>query len=254
MDNRTVQTLGVILDDQLPIRLQMVDTPLDHLELFHSPWPELLVETGEVLREGHRTSGEIDENVSIPDRAGNRVQRIVSLTEAAHFFHVRRAGERAIKFVRPGMVLALYASGKPAVVVFAQERTAMPADIVKSANAALLVTHDDHAGIGDVANKIVAGAGNLVRAAGAEPHIEMDCLHLALKPVWIGVVALRKRSGFGDSEFGARVGIRGGHLVTLNELNLTRAALSIFLSPHSCRSLRSGPRRDAFPSRTDTGC
>src|SRR5258708_6758275 len=110
------------------------------------------------------------------------------------------------------MVLALYASGKPAVVVFAQERTAMPADIVKSANAALLVTHDDHAGIGDVANKIVAGAGNLVRAAGAEPHIEMDCLHLALKPIGVGVVALRQRGCFRKSDFRTRIRIERGHL------------------------------------------
>src|SRR6185437_14762845 len=110
------------------------------------------------------------------------------------------------------MILALDSTIKPSLLLFAKQSSAMPADIVKSANAALLVASYDYAGIGDVADKVVAGVWYLARASSAKPHVEVNGFHLALEPFRISVITLRQCGGFRNRKFGARVGILGLHL------------------------------------------
>src|SRR5690242_11681600 len=103
---------------------------------------------------------------------------------------MRRVGQRAIQPVGPGMILALNSPGELPFLILAQQRAAMAADIVKSANISPLVPRDDDAGVGDAAHEVVAGIGNLGGAPGAKPHIKVNSLHLALEPLRIGVIAL----------------------------------------------------------------
>src|SRR5215467_5321869 len=96
------------------------------------------------------TRGKIDEDMSIPHRGSNGIQRIIGFAEALHFFHVRRIGQRAIKFIGPCVILALNAAGKLAFFLLAEHGAAMPADIVESANIVLVVARDDYAGVGEL--------------------------------------------------------------------------------------------------------
>ncbi len=72
---------------------------------------------------------------------------------------------------------------------------------------AFFVARDDHAGIGKLAQKIIARFGNLAGASSAEPHVKVDGFHLALEPCRISVITLRQRHGFRDGDFRASVGI-----------------------------------------------
>src|SRR5215472_13585556 len=103
--------------------------------------------------------------MAAPDRARYGVQRIIRLAEAGDLLHVRRIGQSAVELVSPGMVRTLDASGELAFVLGAQQRAAMAADVVERADLSLLVAGDDHAGVAEVAEKVIARIRNLRCAA-----------------------------------------------------------------------------------------
>src|SRR5437016_9999952 len=154
-----------------------------------------------MLGEGNWLGREINEDVAVPDFGGDPIKRIVSLTKTTYFFHVRRPQQRAIQLVGPGVVSTLNAAVECACLFLAQQGATMPADIMKSSDATLIVTHNDDAGIGNAPEKIVARIRNLLRASGTQPHIEVDGLYLVLKMIRIRVVSLRKRRCLRDSDF-----------------------------------------------------
>src|SRR5579864_664463 len=121
----------------------------------------------------------------VPFSGRDGVQRIVGLAEALHFFHVRRLGQCAIELVGPGVILALNASRELAFFLLAEHGAAMATDVVESSDVAVVIARDDHAGICKLTQKIISRIGNLAGSSGAEPHVKMDCLHLALEPCWI---------------------------------------------------------------------
>src|SRR5215471_6264703 len=121
------------------------------------------------------------------------------------------------------MVRALDSSRELAFVLCAQQRPAMAADVMKCADRALVIARDDHAGIADFANKIVAWIGNLSHASGAQPHVKVNGFYLTLEPCGVGVVALRKGRGFRNRDFRASVGISVRHQTTLQNLVIGRS-------------------------------
>jgi len=78
----------------------------------------------------------IDEDVPVPLSTSDCVEWIVSLTKALHFFHVRSVGQRAIKLVGPGVILALNPSSELAFFLLAEHGAAMAADVVECADSA----------------------------------------------------------------------------------------------------------------------
>src|SRR6478672_5959010 len=119
MHDGTVQAFRVSLDDQLPICFQVVNAAFDHLKFGHAPRLKLAVESGKMLLKRNWARRKIDENMPVPNRRGNCVERIVGLMEALYFFHMRRISQRAIEFVSPCVILALNASGELAFLLLA---------------------------------------------------------------------------------------------------------------------------------------
>src|SRR5258708_37913765 len=158
-----------------------------------------------MMGEGNRPCRKLDEEVTIPNSGRNSIQGIISFAKARYFFHVWGVGECAVELVCPRVVGALYTSGKLAGVIIAKQRAAVTADIVKSADAALLVAQDDDAGIRNLADEVIAGLRNLLRSSSAQRHVEVDAFRLTLKPSGVDVVALRQRGRVGEGDFGTRV-------------------------------------------------
>src|SRR5438874_8230726 len=119
MDNWTVQALGIILDNELPVGPQMIDTPLHHLEFFHSPRTKFLIEPREVFGEGNWPVRKIDEDVAIPNRGSHSIPRIVGLAKALDFLHVRSGGRSAIEPGGPAVIAALDAPADSARLLLA---------------------------------------------------------------------------------------------------------------------------------------
>src|SRR5262249_5805804 len=110
------------------------------------------------------------------------------------------------------VVLALDAPGKLTLFILAEQRAAMPADIVEGANNILLVARDDDAGIAEIPDEIVARVRDLLRPSGTQPHVKVDGLHLTLEPCRVSVITLWQGHRFSSGDCGTRVGIKRGHL------------------------------------------
>src|ERR1700722_17973658 len=137
----------------------------------------------------------IDENVAVPIARVQLVERVI-LTPEDHGIHMRRAQQASVQPIGPAMVGTLNASSEIALRAGAQARAAVAADIIKSLNAAGIVSHYDDAFAGDLAEKVIAGVGNGIRAARADPIFEKELFHLVTEERVVGVVA--RRQCFGD--------------------------------------------------------
>ena len=123
---------------------------------------------------------------------------------------VRRGQEPAVEVVRPGMVRTLErpAEVRARWVVVEELRAPMRAQVVERPKLAVPVAHDEHRLAHDVADEVVARAGDLVRAADAHPAAEEESLALLVGHGRAGVV------GAGEGGAGAPV-LLGGRPWTL---------------------------------------
>src|SRR5262249_33088073 len=123
MDDRAVKTFGVVLHDELPVGLDGVDTPLDELEILHSPRAELRPQTREMLLEREGALGKVDEDVTVPEVRGDPLERVILDSEAIDLIHVGSADEASIQCVGPGVVRALDPPRKLPLRLLAKERS-----------------------------------------------------------------------------------------------------------------------------------
>ena len=135
---------------------------------------------------------QIDEDVSVPNVAGDGPKGIRGPIEAGDVVHLRRRQQAAVETVGPGVIRALDAAVKGAVMLQAQLRPAMAADVVKGPDRSISRAHDQHARAGDIAPYERAGGGQLIGAPGRHPHLGEHALHLEREPRRIGVGARRQ--------------------------------------------------------------
>jgi hypothetical protein len=63
---RAVQALVVVLDDQLPVRLHVVDDPMPATELLHLPRTELVREIRQLGGQRRGRTGHVEKDVAVP--------------------------------------------------------------------------------------------------------------------------------------------------------------------------------------------
>jgi len=99
-------------------------------QLSHRPRAELADERGERLLEGLGLQGETDEDTALPDGHRHGLERVVVRAEGLHLIHERRADERTIERIGPGVVGALNGLGELALWLGEQPRPAVSAHVV----------------------------------------------------------------------------------------------------------------------------
>ena len=124
-------------------------------------------------------------------------------------------------------------AGQLSLVRVAQARAAVAADVVEGGDAAVCAGQHDDLGIAHLAQEVASGRGELLRAAGAQPHVEMDPLHLELEVLRVGVVA-RGQGGHPRRHLRPDVGVRAFHAPAI-------------IAGHGRGSL-GGPRLDRPPA------
>src|SRR4029450_123650 len=112
MQVRAVEALVVVLDDQLPVRLDVIDDAVAQTEILHAPRSEFTGKVGELGRERLWARIEIEEDVSVPLLRADAVQRVVLTSEVGHLVHVRRANQSAVEVIGPRVIRALDAVAK----------------------------------------------------------------------------------------------------------------------------------------------
>ena len=202
MKIRTVEALVVVQDDQLPVRLHVVDDAPAETEVGDLPRREAFRQIQELRAQSGPPNlprlnvphllyrphlPQQDEDVPVPHVAAGPVQRVVVPAEIRR--HVRRCEEASLETVRPVVIRALDAIGEMPLGLLAQPRAAMTADVEQRVNRARPVARDDDALVAERAREVVAGVRNLIGAPGADPAVEIEPLELGAIKVRIGVEA-----------------------------------------------------------------
>src|SRR5690242_2148747 len=103
---------------------------------------------------------------------------VVALIETCSLVHIARRKELPIQAVCPGVVRALDRAGKMAALLGTHLCSTMPADVEKCPCPRTTIPHDDQALVADPGEHIIAGLGDLVRSADADPLLIKNALCL----------------------------------------------------------------------------
>ncbi len=170
-----MQALVVVVDHDLPVRLDVVDDRVRDAQLLEVPVAAVvgrvalrapIEERAEVLRFLRRAH----EDETVPHVHRDRVQRVAGAIEALAGLHVRGADERPRRVEGPRVVRALdHTRLRVARTRVAQPRPAMRADVEEPADRRVPPSDDDHALRADLAGDQVPGGGELLLSADADP-------------------------------------------------------------------------------------
>ena len=106
VNGSAVVTLVEVLDDDLPIRFNLVLLPLTDGQPIGLVGCEHAGEVADLLIQGRRDSVEVDEEPAAPGVDGNRYQRVVALVEAEQAGEARGGPQRAVEAIGPRVVRA----------------------------------------------------------------------------------------------------------------------------------------------------
>ena len=120
VDRRAVVALHEVLDDELPVRLDVVDDPatdgqridLVVVEVGHlAEAVDHLLQHG--LLEGRRLVGQADPDVAQPFPQVHLLQSVLVPVDVRHLGQIRCGDELSVEIVGPGVVRALEGPGRP---------------------------------------------------------------------------------------------------------------------------------------------
>ena len=195
VDGGAVVALHEVLDDELPVRPDVVGDPpadpevLDAVALEGAEVPEPL---DDLLQDGRlerrRVARQAHPQVAEPFPHGDRRQAVVDPVDVGHLGEVRRRDELAVEVVGPRVVRALEgALGLPRLLR-AEPRAPVPTDVEVGLRLTLAVARQQHALTPDGHRPEGPGAGQLAGTGGTEPRLLEDVLLLRREEPCVRVV------------------------------------------------------------------
>lgn len=191
MHLRAVITLAVIVEEKLPIGLDLVDALMDRPQLGEPPGFELAREARQGFLERDRIRGEIHEQQALPVGDGRRFEPVLLRIEAGDLGHVGRGAQAAVQPVGPGVVRTLKGMAELAVGGEAEAAAAVAAEVVEGADRSIVLigAADDHDALPvQLEQEEAAGRGELRDVAGEEPGAVKDPLALGAEDLLGGEV------------------------------------------------------------------
>ena len=250
MHGAAVVALVVVLDDDLPVREDVVRDAPGRAEVLERIVPGPLRDAAELVDEGPGR-GQVDENEAAPGMDGRRVERELLLPEAVALAQERRDPELAVEPVRPCVIRAPDGPPEPSVrggwlrrrrrVLQDQPGPAVTADVVEGAEVAVPAADDQQPFAGDVDVEVVAGGSQRLRSAHEEPFAVEDRLGLSREPLG-GAVGLPGK--------GSHRAWCGGHVLG-GPFNLTNSHLPS--KSHLCRYTATPGRKESTPNNHGSG-
>ena len=153
---------------------------------------------------GHRRGIIVQRQIdpALIDFAADAGKAQLVAVEAGRAFHMRRGGKPPVNAICPGMVGA----GEPAgiAVAFDQPHHPVPAGVGMRPHRAVLATDKDHRLRAKFVSHIIAGRGNLVHPAGAQPALAKNLFLFARENLGSVIQALRRRRSLGKRARGER--------------------------------------------------
>src|SRR5262249_21429099 len=213
MDGGTVEALVVVLDEDLPVGLQLRHGLPRGAQLVHLPrlvHQRLVALRLELVADTILGRAEVDEHEPLPhvdlhrpEREGRAVELVLA--------DERRADQLPVVRIAPGVVRTLdRALRVPVRLGVADPTAAMAAHVVETVELPVLAADDEDALADDVDREEVPRLGRLVGASGVEPLPEEDLFALELEDLGSVVVAAGKSRA---------TGARHGQYVTIVTLH-----------------------------------
>ena len=189
MQVRAVQALVVVLDDQLPVGLDVVDDALAEPQVLHAPRRGT---SPAAVRAASRAAAafgvEVEEDVAVPTSACDAMQRIVRPcgSAAPRPCAARRSAGRRGRRSRRDTGTGCCRRTSPSLRCRAACRDAGRRCGTRA--RVRRVARDDDALAEQLADDELSGPLDLLVAPGADPHASRTAVHLALEVAAIGVV------------------------------------------------------------------
>jgi len=181
---RAVVALAVVLEDDLPVRLDHVVDLVRDLGPRNGVRRHLAADGGQRLREVRRIVGQRDEEQSCRVLERDRLQAEFAPVNAELLLAVEN--QRPVQLVGPAVIGADHAVAI-AVFLAAQDRSAVATHIVEGADDAVAAAHDQHLGVTDLPGQEVAGLGHLEAVADENPVPVENPLQIGLEHRRVGV-------------------------------------------------------------------
>ena len=183
VDARTVVALGVVLDEDLPVRGDVVDLARGAPQRREVESSEDLHEIVEVVEERLGVRVQREEDEALPGLAPHLGQRVVGRVEALQVVGVLRLQQRAVRCVDPGVVraddlLRLAAVGLAVERPLDQRGAAVPAGVDEGVEHVVFAARDDHLFAGELQEAVGADVRRLLLATDAAPLMAEDLLGL----------------------------------------------------------------------------
>ncbi len=195
VDGGAVVALHEVLDDELPVRLDVVDDPPADLEVRHVVVLDGLhvAQPGadradDLVLEGRRILGQADPYVPEPFAYPHAHQAVLGTADVRHPGEVGRGDQLAVQVVRPGVVRALEGPLDLAGLLGTELGAAVPADVEEGANGFVARAGDEDALAAHVHRLEGTRLGKLRGARDAGPHRLEDVLLLLGEDPGIDVV------------------------------------------------------------------
>jgi hypothetical protein len=171
MDLGTVIALVIVLNDDLPVRLDDIVVTDGGDEPFALVGGEEIAEVANVFLEGRPPSRRVDEQPSLPFGHVDRLQRIVDAIEVLPVAEVGCSLEGAVQAVNPCVIRAFDDCARHASSLFQELVAPMPANVEEPAESPRQVAHQEHALGADPDCLSVSGSCQVDGSADAYPGL-----------------------------------------------------------------------------------
>src|SRR5215212_2846781 len=187
VDGGAVVTLVVVLDEYLPVSLDLVAAPGDRHELAGAMVPDHLPQIAHVLLEGRRVPARVREQPPLPLGDPGRHERVIGPVEAGTTAETRSPLQAPVQPIRPSMIRA---ADEPAARRLAHPKELVPpvtAHVVEGSQVPRLVPREKYRLMAERHRAAVARAAQVLRTADAHPTPVEEVLHLPIEHRNVGV-------------------------------------------------------------------
>ena len=214
VDRRAVVALAVVVEEELPVGLHLVDRPVGRGEVGDPPLREAAGQRRKAFRERRPVLPEMNEEQALPGLEPRLDQPVLGLLEARHVGHVGRPEQPPVQAVGPGVVGTLDRLAETAPLLQAEQAPTVAADVVEGPRPPLPVGERDDALGAELEAEVAPRLADLGDVTGVEPASAEDPLPLLGEELGRGEELLRQGplAVRAARSHGERISRRGGRV------------------------------------------
>ena len=181
MDRSAMVALGIVLPEDLPIRLDLVGLSGSEAQVLECESPKPGEELPHLCGEVGRPIVKIRPDESTPRAGPKRTEAIVLFPEIHQRFRVRCADQFSLHAICPRVVRANEGPELFSVGHADDARPSVPANVVKSADVSIVSSNEEQGLVPDFPNEKIPGVWDLVRATDIQPTSEIEPLEFFME-------------------------------------------------------------------------